>query len=265
MENKVNRLLKQDNGLPVSKLNSKKLRYTKRKINSICTSLTYPIEGYQPHKTIESIKSYLSSNDKMDRILYSEISNFIFALDIWERNRLNTNIDELIQYILEHEKDVDEDCRKIIIKIYDHSQLVSYQIGSAENIVANGIEEEKIHLESEIKGIEKEYITILGIFASIVLAFVGNFIFSSSVLQNIAKTNIYRLLLTIDFLGFFFATIILVLVRFILHINNRKEAVIRFRYIVEVCAVIAGVILLGWLFQVDRIPEWIVTWVPWGK
>ncbi len=265
MENKVNRLLKQDNGLPVSKLNSKKLNYTKRKIRAICNSLTFPIGDYQPHKTIKSIKDYLSSPDKMDRILYSEISNFIFALDKWTRDRLNTNIDELIQYILEHEKDVDEDCRKIIIKIYDHSQLVFYQIGSAENIVANGIEEEKIHLESEIKGIEKEYITILGIFASIVLAFVGNFIFSSSVLQNIAQANIYRLLLTIDFLGFFFATIILILVRFILHINNKYIPVLKFRNIVIICAAIAGVISLGWLFQVDRIPEWIVTWLPWGK
>lgn len=151
------------------------------------------------------------------------------------------------------------------MKIYDHSQLVIYQIENSQNIVAAGIEEEKVHLESEIKGIEKEYITILGIFASIVLAFVGNFIFSSSVLQNIAQANIYRLLLTIDLLGFFFVTIILALVRFILYINDRYITVIKLKNIVKVCAAIAGVILLGWLFQVDRIPEWIVTWLPWGK
>lgn len=138
-----------------------------------------------------------------------------------------------------------------------HIKITKLQLSSIEDTTKD--------MKQDIKNIEKEYITILGIFASIVLAFVGNFIFSSSVLQNIAKTNIYRLLLTVDFLGFFFATIILILVRFILHINNRKDAVIRFRYIVEVCAAIAGVILLGWLFQVDRIPEWIVTWLPWGK
>ncbi len=40
---------------------------------------------------------------------------------------------------------------------------------------------------------QKEYITILGIFAAIVLAFTGGIVFSSSVLENIDKPSIYRI------------------------------------------------------------------------
>lgn len=244
---------------------TKEIESNKRIIRDVCNTLKIPAENYDPVQSIRLLNEYLNSEHRINRLLYSELSNFMFSLELRERATLNTNKDKLLQYALDGQNQVGEDCQKIVMKIYDHSQLVIYQIENSQNIVAAGIEEEKVHLESEIKGIEKEYITILGIFASIVLAFVGNFIFSSSVLQNIAQANIYRLLLTIDLLGFFFVTIILALVRFILYINDRYITVIKLKNIVKVCAAIAGVILLGWLFQVDRIPEWIVTWLPWGK
>ena len=77
------------------------------------------------------------------------------------------------------------------IKIYDHFQLVLYQIENINNIFADGIEEAKTNLKQEVKGIEKEYISILGIFASIVLAFVGG------IMQNIGSSSIYRILLVV--------------------------------------------------------------------
>ena len=79
---------------------------------------------------------------------------------------------------------IDPDSVKIVVKIYDHTQLVNYQIESMNNIFAQRIADAKVDLHKEIKGVEKEYITILGIFASIVLAFVGSFTFSTSVLNN---------------------------------------------------------------------------------
>lgn len=44
-----------------------------------------------------------------------------------------------------------------------------------------------------LKGLQKEYVAILGIFASIVLAFTGGLSFSSAVLSNIAQSSIYRI------------------------------------------------------------------------
>ena len=40
------------------------------------------------------------------------------------------------------------------------------------------------HVEKRQENMQKEYITILGIFAAIVLAFTGGIVFSSSVLEN---------------------------------------------------------------------------------
>lgn len=61
-------------------------------------------------------------------------------------------------------------------------QLATYQTEIITELLVPKIEEAKIGIHKEISGIEKEYISILGIFASIVLAFVGGITFSSSVL-----------------------------------------------------------------------------------
>lgn len=234
----------------------------KRKISKICKFLKASSNEYQPKGTVDFI---INSYQESDRILYSEITNHIYSLNDTEQTTFIVNMDALLSYALSDESEIPLYCQKIIMKIYDHSQLAIYQKANMQEIFMRSIDSTTEDMKKDIKSMEKEYITILGIFASIVLAFVGNFIFSSSVLQNITQTNIYHLLLTIDLLGFFFVTIILVLVRFILRINNEYIPVLKFRNIVIICAAIAGAILLGWLFQVDRIPEWIVTWLPWGK
>lgn len=47
-------------------------------------------------------------------------------------------------------------------------------------------------IKKEISKIQTESMTILSIFTAVVLAFVGGLVFSSSVLENIHKTSIYR-------------------------------------------------------------------------
>ena len=95
-------------------------------------------------------------------------------------------------YSLDDNNNVSEDSKRIIIKIYDHFQLALHQIENVNNIFASSIEEAKENLKKEIKGVEKEYISILGIFAAIVLAFVGGITFSTSVLQNISSVSVWK-------------------------------------------------------------------------
>lgn len=47
-------------------------------------------------------------------------------------------------------------------------------------------------VEDKLENSQKEYISILGIFAAVVLAFTGGIAFSTSVLNNIAQASIYR-------------------------------------------------------------------------
>lgn len=68
---------------------------------------------------------------------------------------------------------------------------------------------------------QKEYITILGIFAAIVLAFTGGIVFSSSVLENIDKPSIYRISLMAFIIGLVFFNLIWILIDFIRDINGK--------------------------------------------
>ena len=73
----------------------------------------------------------------------------------------------------------------------------------------------------EIKGIQKEYITILGIFAAIMLAFVGSFTFSTSVLNNVGKTDVFELVIVALVIGLVFILLISILIDFLREINDK--------------------------------------------
>lgn len=75
-------------------------------------------------------------------------------------------------------------------------------------------------VQKKQEDMQKEYITILGIFAAIVLAFTGGMAFSSSVLENIDKSSIYRIVLIALIIGLVFFNLIWLLIDFIRDING---------------------------------------------
>lgn len=236
---------------------SNKFNNTKRKINAICQALTFDTTDYDPQITVDNINKYISSQNKLDRILYSEISSYVFSLETNSRGTFATNLENLLLYSLDEKNKVSDDCKKIIVKIYDHFQLALHQIENANNIFASSIDNAKENLEQQIKGIEKEYITILGIFASIVLAFVGGITFSTSVLQNISNVSIFRLLLVIDILAFVLINIIYILVKFIFTINNKNSHLFSITSLNIACLIIAIVIIVSWLVNINQLPEFL--------
>ena len=244
---------------------SKKFNNTKRKINGICKALSMNTQKYDPQKTVENITSYIMLTNKLDRILYSEISNYVYSLEMPERGIFATNMENLLLYSRDDNNSVNEDCKKMIVKIYDHFQLALHQIENANNIFANSIKEAKENLQKQIKGVEKEYISILGIFAAIVLAFVGGITFSTSVLQNISSVSAFRLLLVVDFLAFILINVIYILVKFIFAINEKSEKFFNIKVLNIVCLFIAIIIVVSWMLNVNRIPESILKFLPWSK
>ena len=93
-------------------------------------------------------------------------------------------------------------------------------------------------LKQEIKGYQKESITILGIFASIVLAFTGGMTFS-----NIDKSSIYRIILVICLLGIVLFNVIWMLIKFLCDINGKVAY--RKRYVIIVDVALIACILLS--------------------
>ena len=91
---------------------------------------------------------------------------------------------------------------------------------------ANGVKKAIDDSENNLKGMQREYITILGIFASIIIAFVANMTFSSSILQNIDKPNTFKLVSIMCFLGIFIVNILNILFNFIreIHFGRRKNS-----------------------------------------
>lgn len=263
---RIDLLLKTDDKSTISLEKSKKYIITKRKINGICNALCKETKDYDPAKTVENIQSYLDNKDKLERILYSEISSYVFSLDMKTRGIFATNIEKLMIYALSADyPEISDDTCKIIIKIYDHFQLALNQIENVKNILGTSIEETKVNLKNEIKGIEKEYISILGIFAAIVLAFVGGITFSSSVLQNIGNVSIYRLLIVIDLLALILINVIWLLIKFIAQINNKDINIFKIKTFNCFCVLLAMGIAVAWSLNIHAAADFMAKLLPWCK
>lgn len=149
------------------------------------------------------------------------------------------------------------DIRKEIIKLYDHTNLDISRInytkrlnGETQSELANTeilindlkkrlsdadaalnqatkhFNEESENLKNTVhdsqKKMQNEYITILGIFASIVLAFTGGMTFSGSVLENIHKASCYRILAIVLVLGLILFNLMWLLIDFLRDINGKS-------------------------------------------
>lgn len=208
MTKKLNALFKngdkdsvQSGKTPQINIANRKINHARNRIKKICESLLTPSKSYKPEITVASIENYIQSENGIERPLYSQISNYVYSFDDAQRGIFFTNVDKLVNYAMDDNNNVEKNCREMIIKIYDHFQLVLSQIENINKIFVNGIEETKDNLSKETKRMEKEYVAILGIFAAIVLAFVGGLTFSSSVLQNINNVSIYRIILVAAVIG----------------------------------------------------------------
>ena len=149
------------------------------------------------------------------------------------------------------------DISKEIIKLYDHTNLDIARINYTKRMygetqselsrtkalienVQNQLKESELELKKATvdlslesrklkdevhdgqKQMQNEYITILGIFAAIVLAFTGGMSFSSSVLENIHKVSSYRLVVISLILGFILFNLIWLLIDFLRDINGKS-------------------------------------------
>ena len=237
---------------------ARKLNAAKSQLRYICQHLLHESDKYNPEQTVKSIGNYIKNN-KIGRILYSEISSFIFGLNESERATASANLDTLISYVLDNE--IDPDVQKISIKLYDHFQLnliqLEYARIASDKAIAESIVDEKDKLHEDVKGIQKEYITILGIFAAILLAFVGSFTFSTSVLNNVGKVSTGKLLFIALIIGLVFILLLAILINFLLEINGRltKNDKGKFKinsaskWAIMIISILLGLFALGYAFS----------------
>lgn len=268
MANEFETLLKTDTEPNIeieSETAAKLLNISKRKVKRICVNLCLESAKYDPVKSMNSIEDFLKSKSKLERILYSELSSYIFGLTVEQRGIFATNVEKLLLYSMSDSNQFDGDCNKIVIKIYDHFHLALHQIENVQNILTESVAEAKDSVKKEVKGVQKEYITILGIFSSVILAFVGGITFSSSVLQNIDAISIYRLLMVIDLLAIVLINSIYVLVKFIMHINDKGEPLFKIGKTNIIMGIIAGLIIIALAIDARALFDFLNSFLPWIK
>ena len=76
-----------------------------------------------------------------------------------------------------------------------------------------------MEIEKSNKSLQKNYVTILGIFAAIVIAFMSDAVFANSILDNISNASIHRLSFVMLCLGFFIFNTLVALFYFVLRVS----------------------------------------------
>lgn len=111
----------------------------------------------------------------------------------------------------------------------------------------------------KVENAQTEIITILGIFASIVLAFVSGIAFSTSVLQNISSVSIYKLTFVSCGIVLVLVNIIYMLLRFVMEIRNfRKEIILYPRWMIWLdisISIVAIIMVIMWLVDIKYLAK----------
>ena len=211
-------------------------KYNRDFILKVCKSFNKPSGEYKPKETFDLVLEYVKSNKKLPRLFYSEISANVFQIQNNESDFSSViqNIDYLADMVFErYDSQVDDSSKieqdqeaiEIVLKIYDHIHLVGVQIEQIGK-VGSGVDKAKsdlAFLNKELKNSQRDYIAVLGIFATVVVTFMGGMTFSSATLAAMNLVTVYRLTGTIILLGFVLFNLINVLMKFLLLITGKIE------------------------------------------
>ena len=187
------------------------------------------------------LEIFPTRNEK--RYSYAKITNHILKKTEGDKSSfllLLQTISENLNQLIELFKKISNDKQKKynnasigVYKLKDHIDIEIYRIERQEELqkkTEEAIKEKTENFSNEVQNIKDnltkisvQYITILGIFASIVLAFVSGLAFSTSVLQNIDKVSIYRLIAVISLIAIFIVNILNSLFSFIKQIHYGKD------------------------------------------
>lgn len=274
----LDRLAKTDEGDDMQPKAKSVFDDRRNKVIEICNSLGKPSAEYSPSGTMHLIEEYIKA---WNRIIYSEITNIVYEMPSEEQGTFNSNLEKLMSYVLNEDPNPNEEIQDTVIRLWDHVHLAMKQVGNAKEIlekstteVKRGLHDKLYHelrdelyneLYTEFKGMEKEYITILGIFSSVVLSFVAGITFSTSVLENMHNVGIYRLVLVILLIAFVLLNTVNLLVRYIFRLNRAEDCKFPMRQLNEILGILLLSLLVSWVLNVDQIPEFVGAFLPWSK
>ncbi|WP_148042360.1 hypothetical protein [Paraeggerthella hongkongensis] len=161
------------------------------------------------------LKGLLKSNGRLDEDVPFEAINLSNNIDLIEKELVKSGVNEnailhirklhdhielennRIEYMAIQNREQQKKIRKLKQKFEDS---IKEKVAGAEASFSRKVETD---IEDAQQKLQRNYITILGIFAAIVVAFMSGTAFSSSVLENIDKASIYRISFVVLLVGFF--------------------------------------------------------------
>lgn len=188
------------------------------------------------------------------RHMYSDVCSVMFGfltedgkLDDgvpFPANKLANNIFMILEKI--KKTNPDERAVRCVMKLYDHIELENKRMrymtvqnkaqqksarrlkkrfeanlrSEVDQASANFEASMKEKIEDTQQKLQRNYISILGIFAAVVVAFMSGSAFSSSVLENIDKASIYRISFIVLLIGFFLFNLVCALFIFLNRVSK---------------------------------------------
>lgn len=173
---------------------------------------------------------------------YSRITAYLIDISNDSPKILETitnNIDSLYTRCFKNNIQTSKECENFqdsIDKLIDHINLEYIRLkdilGTKENIKESkafqnqfkAFQKSVEKIQKEVEASKKEYVTILGIFASIVLGFVGVFTFSTAMFQSLDKASAYIILTSICVGGIVVGNILFILFETIKSITYKSSS-----------------------------------------
>lgn len=189
-------------------------------------------------------KKFQEVYEKIDRHMYSEISKYIYDTKGDEFDILSEALHEIISwsednYYKEDKRDTPEGkCYLSLKKLYDHIELEStrYDIMNRIQQESERLKKERIKFDELLKNskdqideadkkhknVYEHLISILGIFAGLVITFSFAITISSGALSNLSGQNFLQIGFIISLLGVVFLNVITLLMMFVAKLTGHS-------------------------------------------
>lgn len=193
-------------------------------------------------------KIFFISENEFYRLPYSSVYKIISLIDNNDiENCSNDDLSINIERLIYLYKPIRHNVQKSIKKLADHINLDVARLNYTKTLIRFGddftkaktksldeklkdlsnkqtmLQNKQKRTESDYKNIQNQYIAILGIFASVILAFVGGMTFSTSVLNNIGNASIYKLIAVAIIIGWVFFLLVWTLLFYITTLTKTKS------------------------------------------
>lgn len=234
--------------------NSKNSYYTK--LDSIYRKLSDGTEYRHPYSEIFGVLTEIDSENEASIDILAQNIGIIYQ---FSRDKQNKELGICIEKLYDH---VSLDVARInYVKAIDsrigiNAQKIEDKLTTLDEMaqkLTTDVEQFDTKIKEYVDKVDnsqKEYVSILGIFAAVVLAFTGGTIFSSSVLENMHLSSIYRSLIVVMVLGIILIDVLFLLMDFIKVINKNITAS-KIPVIVMNIILIIGIALVCWAYKVQ--------------